>query len=219
MKGATLVIILFGGESINVPGLKPEIIEAVFAAHAEFLEQEASQQSESKQDSNQLMNLPFGLPLFSQTLPMFTSGDSAFQFGIGSMEGIGTAMQHNPAQADAPDLPSEILQKISAIVKIVAPEEVISGVAAVQDCNCPHCQITRAIQGNEIESQPFDVKNLPSEIRETQHFQIQQIGEDLYTVMDNHDASRTEYKVFLGRPVGCTCGKEGCVHLVAVLRS
>jgi hypothetical protein len=221
MKGATLVIILFGGESVNVPGLKPEIIEAVFVAHAEFLEQEVSQQSLTKQDSNQLMSLPFGLPLFSQALPMFTTGDSAFQFGISSMEGFGTAMQHNPTQSDAPDLPLEILQKISAIVKIVAPEEVVSGVAAVQDCNCPHCQITRAIQGsNEIENY-HEIRKLPTETQEkiTQHFQIQQIGEELYTVTDSQDVSKTEYKVFLGRPVGCTCGKEGCVHLVAVLRS
>src|ERR1041385_5716295 len=84
MKGATLVITLFGGESVNVPGLKPEIIEAIFAAHAESLEQEINQMSDAK--AEHLMGLPFSPSLFSQAFPLLGTGDTAFQFGISSMD-------------------------------------------------------------------------------------------------------------------------------------
>lgn len=213
MKGATLVITLFGGESVNVPGLKPEIIEAIFVAHAESLEEEITQNSVSKTDS--LLNLPFNSSLFSQAMPL---GESAFQFGVSSMDGLG-AMQHNPAQADAPDLPLEILQKIGAIVKIVAPEEVVTNTAPVQDCNCPHCQITRALSASndEIFSSILHSKDVQPEVAE--RFQIQQCNENLYTVIDTEIPSRPEFKVFLGSPVGCTCGEEKCKHIVAVLQS
>lgn len=218
MKGATLVITLFGGESVNVPGLKPEIIEAIFAAHAESLEQEVTQMPDSK--TEHLMGLPFNPSLFSQAFPLLGTGDTAFQFGISSMDGIGSAMQHNPAQSDAPDLPLEILQKIGAIVKIVAPEEIVSGGTAFHDCNCPHCQITRAISTSLDEPEMIHVTEAKPQLPQIpERFQIQQSSENLYTVIDNDDTSRTEFKVYLGNPIGCTCGKEGCAHLIAVLES
>src|SRR5262249_9447287 len=134
-----------------------------------------------------------------------------------------TALQHNPAQADAPDIPTEILQKIGAIVKIVAPEDVFAEAAPVPNCNCPHCQITRAICPDEAEFDfASEAKEHAQHERENlppQRWTIQQTGENLYSVTDNEDVTQTEYKVFLGKPVGCTCGKEGCEHIVAVLKS
>lgn len=223
MKGATLVITLFGGESVNVPGLKPEIIETIFAAHAESMEQEISQMSDAKAEQL-MMGMPFGPSLFSQTFPLLGTGDTAFQFGISSMDGIGSAMEHNPSQADAPDLPLEILQKIGAIVKIVAPEEMISGATAFHDCNCPHCQITRALSAPLDESEMLLYNECNECVAEPEpqilpRFEIQQTSADLFTVMDNEDASQTEHKVFLGSPVSCTCGQEGCEHVIAVLKS
>ncbi len=38
MKGPFLVITLMGGEAINIPNLKGDIIEQIFIAHANFLE-------------------------------------------------------------------------------------------------------------------------------------------------------------------------------------
>lgn len=219
MKGATLVITLFGGESVNIPGLKPEVIETVFAAHAESMDQEISQMSDAKAE-NLMMGLPFAPSLFSQGFPMLGSGDAAFQFGFSSMDGVGSAMEHNPSQADAPDLPLEILQKIGAIVKIVAPEEMIAGATAIHNCNCPHCQITRAISSpNEEFERVCCSENEVAVPQVLERFAIQQNGEKLFTVIDNEDASLTEHKVFLGSPIGCTCGKEGCEHVIAVLKS
>lgn len=221
MKGATLVITLFGGESVNIPGLKPDIIESIFSAHAESLEQEATQPSLNKSETSQIQGLPFGLPIFSQALPLMGNSENAFQLGISSMDGFGTALQHNPSQADAPDMPVEILHKIAAIIKIIAPDDIFAGASPVSDCNCPHCQITRAVKEEEDyeffdEKEPLFVEN---EVPTPSRWMIQQTGENLYTVVDNEDASKTEYKVFLGQPVGCTCGKEGCEHIVAVLKS
>lgn len=225
MKGATLVITLFGGESVNIPGLKPEIIQSIFAAHAESLEQEVVQQSSSKLESSQVPGMPFGVPLFSQAFPLVSSGDSAFQLGISSMDGFGSALQHNPSQADAPDIPSEILQKIGAIVRIVAPEEVIGAASAEPDCNCPHCQITRVISSSFEEgdcSLDCEGHGVEVEIEEPEplpRWRIQREGENLYSVVDHKDEAATEYRVFLGEPIGCTCGKHGCEHIVAVLKS
>lgn len=219
MRGATLVVTLFGGESVNIPGLNSEIIQSVFSAHADSLEQEPRQQPVNK-SNQQLPDLPFGLPIFSQAFPMMTNGESSFQFGIGTMDGFATAMQHNPAQANAPDLPREILQKIGAIVKIVAPEEVIENASAVQHCNCPHCQITRAIMAEPLVSNTescLEVKAPPPPETTYQQWKIQQTGDNLFNVIDSVDAS--EYKVCLGDSIACTCGKPGCEHIIAVLKS
>jgi hypothetical protein len=169
--------------------------------------------------------LPFGL--LGQGFAL-SGSENAFQFGISSMDGLGNAMQHNPAHANAPDLPLEILQKIGAIVKIVAPEEMHTGTIAEQDCNCPYCQITRAINGDsDSESQLFSDIAAWSDGQQVQAskdpqeiltpWQIQETGEKQFLVTDT--ATRSEFRVFLGDPVGCTCGQQGCEHIIAVLKS
>ncbi len=225
MKGATLVVTLTGSESVNIPGISTEYIDMIFTAHAEYLEQEVIPRPFlSSNNEPSLQGLPFGL--LGQGFPL-TGADNAFQFGISSMDGLGNAMQHNPAHADAPDLPLEILQKIGAIVKIVAPEEIQTGTIAEQDCNCPYCQITRAINGDaDVESQLFSeiaawTDNQQQNSNEAQEipgpWQIQETGKNQFLVIDKVD--QTEFRVFLGNPVGCTCGQEGCEHIVAVLKS
>lgn len=220
MRGATLVVTLFGGESVNIPGLNAEIIQAIFSAHAESLEQESRQQASPKPNLQQFPELALGFPVFSQMLPIVTNGESSFQFGITSTDGFTTAMQHNPAQANAPDLPKEMLQKIGAIVKIVVPEEVIESASAVQHCNCPHCQITRAILADPFVTSTeacTEVKAPPQPETIYRQWKIQQTGDNLFNVIDSVDAS--EYKVCLGDSIACTCGKPGCEHIIAVLKS
>ncbi|MGZ3633715.1 MAG: hypothetical protein ACXU9U_04725 [Parachlamydiaceae bacterium] len=214
LRGATLVVTLSGGETINVPGLKPEIIEAIFEAHAAFLEYEVTLQSPRKPIPPSEM--PLGLMGIGQSFPIPFPAEGAFQFGISSIDGFGTAMQHNPAQADVPDLPLEVLEKIGAIIKIVAADDVITPSSAVANCNCPYCQISRVMTLNE---EP--VSDLPevSEVQEasSEPWHIYQSGENQFVVVNRLDL--TEHKVYLGHPVGCTCGKEGCEHLLAVLKS
>lgn len=223
MKGATLVVTLTGSESVNIPGISSEIIEMIFSAHADYLEQEVHQRpSLSKHEMSAFAGLPAGFPLLAQGFPMLSGADGSFQLGISSMDGLSSAMQHNPAHANAPDLPTEILQKIGAIVKIVAPEEMLTGTAAEQDCNCPFCQITRAINGDSSDEDEPHI--FPEELLEGVNadssqnpWKIQQTGENQYLVTSIGD--RAEFQVFLGDPVGCTCGQEGCDHVIAVLKS
>ncbi len=228
MKGATLVVTITGSESVNIPGIGTEFIEMIFTAHAEYLEQEAIPRPflSSGNEMSPFPGLPFGL--LGQGFPV-SGSENAFQFGISSMDGLGNAMQHNPAHANAPDLPLEILQKIGAIVKIVAPEEMQTGTIAEQDCNCPYCQITRVINGDSSDESEQLYSEIAAwsdsqQIQESKDpqktlgpWQIQETGENQFLVIDTAD--QTEFRVFLGNPVGCTCGKEGCEHIVAVLKS
>lgn len=217
MKGATLVILLVGGETVNIPGLKQDVLDAIFNAHASYLELEASQQSQPK--TGKMGADPLGLALFSQN-PFFVSGgDAAFHFGISSVDGLAPAMEHNPAQANAPDIPQEILQKIGSIIRFIVPDEMIIDSQAVENCNCPHCQIARVISNEGtsgknilIEEEVSDADLIFSE------WNITDLGDKLYSVMSKAPGS-PEFKVFLGSPVGCTCGKEGCEHVLAVLKS
>ena len=47
---------------------------------------------------------------------------------------------------------------------------------------------------------------------------IVQTGEKLYDVTNPLD-TKEQYHVYLGEPVGCTCGEQYCEHIRAVLSS
>ena len=44
-----------------------------------------------------------------------------------------------------------------------------------------------------------------------------QTDEKMFTVTNRLDKNE-KFNVYLGKPIGCTCGKEGCEHILAVLR-
>src|SRR5262245_17557004 len=91
MKGSSLVVSLVDGDMIEIPGLTPELIELIFAAHAAFLEFDIAQQGGKLPSS------------------VVTEGGMEFpiRFGLGGMDHLGAALQHNPSQANAPDIPKE----------------------------------------------------------------------------------------------------------------
>jgi len=219
MKGSLLLVTLIDGETISVPELTPEVIETVFVSHAKYLEDEVSMDSFSNSHGATEH-------LFSQIASESSEADSPFRLGINNIEGITAAMQHNPAQANAPDLPSEMLTKIISIAKIVSPDETMGIPKAEPHCNCFHCQIARAIhQGLEEEHQDLRTNSTEGEEEEVAdeeltfcQWEINQSGNKLYTVVNRLD-TKEKYNVYLGNPVGCTCGKEGCEHILAVLKS
>ena len=47
---------------------------------------------------------------------------------------------------------------------------------------------------------------------------IKQLEKQLYNVTNPLDTTE-HYQVFLGTPLGCTCGKTNCEHIRAVLNS
>lgn len=207
MKGPFLVIILIGGESINIPNLKNEVVEQIFAAHAAYLEKVDEQPKE--------------LSSTSQTILNADGGDMPFKFGIGSIDGMGNPLMHNPSQKDAPDIPKPILEKIAAIAKIISPEDITAMPKAEPNCNCLHCQIVRTI--NSVVEPALIAKEEQEEMvnDDELHFQqwdIYQTGEKMFNVTNRLDTLE-RYSVYLGYPVGCTCGRTNCEHIVAVLKS
>lgn len=220
MKDSTLVFNLFDGDTINIPDLQPETIEAIFLQHATYLEQQGLHNSLNA--SLEKMIGPSSLPYL---MDPHANVDASLRFGIAAMDELGTVMQHNPAQSDSPDLPLEVLNKIVAITNIVSSEDTIEVPQAEEHCNCFYCQIARALtSGIETSTIPLKIENNSAEEIVTEadlsfrQWDISQTGNKLFTVVNPLD-SQERYSVYLGHPVGCTCGKEGCEHIVAVLKS
>jgi len=213
MKGPTLVISLSTGESVLIDGLSKDLIETIFLAHRSYLEQ---QDFSNPVHQNQPAS-PFGL----LNQPISPAGLEFLQFGQNAIKGIGAAMQHSDALAHAPDLPAEFLDKIAAIAKIVAPEGQEGLPQAELNCNCPHCQIANAINGQRHHhapiADPHDEPVSPEDLT-FQQWKIEQTGTNLYQVTNKLDPKEV-YQVYLGDPVGCTCGEKNCVHIPAVLKS
>jgi len=51
-----------------------------------------------------------------------------------------------------------------------------------------------------------------------QDWEVKQEGDKLYLVTNPLDRDE-RYRVFLGKPLGCTCGKTNCEHIRMVLSS
>lgn len=233
MKGNTLVATLVGGDTINIPGLSAETIESIFTAHTAYLESDTSQAAgNSNIQQADIAPIRIMNPFVQQMLSGEQGTHNPFRFGFTTPEGFSTALEHNPEQAEAPDLPKEILEKIGAIAKIVTPEEIAAMPKPEPHCNCIHCQLTRAIssahQAQTEEKTFLDVyggtaapeleEAVSDEELNFQQWEISQTGDKLFAVTNKLD-TKEKYSVYLGHPVGCTCGKAGCEHILAVLKS
>lgn len=205
-----LVVVLQNGTMIEVPNLELSVIEQIFTSHGKFLEQESLGQIEP----------------IKQFEPSKTS-DLSFSFGVpfrfdapeGGLDHFGNILQHNPEQANAPDLPEEILKKIGIISKSLGMNmETMNIPKAEPHCNCVYCQLFRAIQ-NENECLPeIEEDIVTDEDLKFRDWDIQQENDRLYIVSNPEDKNE-HYQVFLGDPIGCTCGQENCEHLRTVLNN
>lgn len=215
MKSDNLVVTLLDGSLVEIPRLGQNAIEHLFACHAAFLRQQRQRPFSEVLRTND--GVKFGRPGEEET-GLFPP----FRLGLSGLDTLGTALQHNYAQSNTPDLPPEILQKIAAVARIVAPDDVNALPKAEPHCNCVHCQIARAIhqgleQGQEIAPQEPE-EEVTAEDLTFRQWIIEKTGENLYSVMNPLDETQ-HYSVYLGHPVGCTCGNQNCEHILAVLRS
>lgn len=218
MKGSHLVITLKDGDTINIPGLIQENIDAVFHYHAEALEKESPISHES------IFNNSEPMQALSETQRMTST--PSFQLAFGTLDGLQHIMQHNPEHSNAPELPIELIQKITAITKILSTDDSLVLPKPEAHCNCFHCQIARAVTPSDtdpilIETQPLIEEEKEAVLDEELQFQqwnIQQTNDKLFVVTNKLDENE-QYNVYLGEPLGCTCGKEGCEHMLAVLKS
>ncbi|NGX56832.1 MAG: hypothetical protein K1060chlam5_01078 [Candidatus Anoxychlamydiales bacterium] len=197
-KDNLLIINLKNTKSIEIPNLPKQIIETIFNSHAKFIE--------NKNDSPPLN------PFSNMGLSM-NSGSN-----LSSIDSITSAMKHNPDQKDMPDIPKEVLKKIATITKIFSDEASIDIPKPEANCNCPYCQISKAMQiatGVNIENLDEDVSEEDLKFR---LWDIKEHGDKLYLVTNPLDHNE-KYSVFLGDPIGCTCGSKNCEHIKSVLKT
>ena len=232
-SNGALVVDLTSGITLAIPGLSKEDLDTIFAGYAAFLEAhthshhnnhqqtQPQPQQEASQNSSPLLNSP-------------SDRANAIRFNLEGMGTISSAMQHDSSQSNNPNIPDEILNKIAQVAKIVAPDELQNTPKPEPHCNCTHCQIARAIHGeaplfNEEnhEQQNIIASEPPIDANEEivtdkdlsfQEWEITQLNDKLYTVTNRLDTNE-KYNVFLGEPIGCTCGRAGCEHILSVLNS
>lgn len=202
MKGSLLAITLVDGDTLHIPHLNGDMVHLIFQQHAIYLDKEqiiptsshSSKESPEHQEKSSI-RLSFG----------------------SSLEGLGNMMQHNPNQTEAPDLPPEILQQIGAVAKIITPADELLLPKSEPNCNCFHCQVVRALNPGSPLPQIEESEVLEQDLQ-FQQWTITQTGEKLFCVVNRLD-EHEKYNVYLGEPVGCTCGQAGCEHILAVLKS
>ena len=203
---SVLVIVLHNGTVIDIPGLSCELIEQVFTAHTNYVEQESKElQVKPKKDPKNTVS--FGIP---------------FQMSGGeSMDNMSSFLQHNPKQSNTSEMPPEMIQKITSITKALGMDmKQIDIPQAEPHCNCPYCQIARAIQpGNDqSKKEREEEEEVTEDDLRFRDWDIKQEGDKLY-IVTNPLNKEEHYQVFLGTPVGCTCGQKNCEHIRTVLNS
>lgn len=204
-----LVVTLQNGSMIEIPHLDGATIENIFLAHSQWVEQESSETKETTKPSQIQKNSLS----FSMGIP----------FPLKEGEGIDSFtsfLQHNPAQAHAPNLPEEAIEKIRAMTQAMGIDlDQINAPKAEPHCNCMYCQVARAIQNSpEGPSSSKEEEEVTSEDLSFRTWDIKKAGENLYLVTNLLDQTE-HYQVFLGNPIGCTCGQKNCEHIRVVLSS
>lgn len=145
------------------------------------------------------------------TKPLDGHVNFGIPFKIDSMtlDSFNPTIQHNPQQSNLPPLAPEILSKVGSIIQALGVSEVPSIEKAEPNCNCIYCQLARSLN-TEIEEQ---VSSTDLQFRD---WEISQKEKHLYHVINPLDKNEY-YDVFLGNPIGCTCGQKNCEHIRAVL--
>ena len=205
LEGSVLVFSLMDDMKVEVPNLDDGTIKAIFDMHVKVSE---------KRDEvfKGELSMPSDATLAGKHIGGVLGGG---QFS--DLENLGSMMQHNPQQSDSPDLPRDVLRKVSGIAKIMGDDEMSTVPQPVSDCNCFYCQIVRSIHMGigDLEDEGEEVSDEELKFRE---WEVREVKENLYEVTNPLDPNE-KYNVYLGDPLGCTCGKKNCEHIKAVLES
>ena len=194
----TLSILLTDNTKIHIPNLSQEDIEKIFEYHALAMENPSEKMNKDK------FNIDLG------------NADSLLS-GFENFTGI---MQHDPSQSDGPNLPDELLKKMSDLGKVLGIDTDTFNISDGEPhCNCPYCQISNAIHSDSNQPVP---ENADEEVTKEElifrEWNIEQKNDKLYHVINPFNQNE-KYSVYLGDPIGCTCGKNNCEHILAVLKS
>jgi len=186
----TLIVLLQNRTRIEVPDLDKATVAEIFEAHTRY--------AETEQPSFLQSPYSFSLPLKSD----------------GSLEVLNSSLQHNAEQANLPVLPPEVLKKITAIARAFGLEDTSILSPPELNCNCMYCQIARFLFSEKDSEEEI----ISEEDLKFRNWDISQIAEKLYLVTNPFDKNE-HYNVFLGEPLGCTCGQKSCEHIRAVLNT
>jgi len=205
MDNDTLVIVLNNGTRIAVPELDKAIIQEIFAQHERVIELDAPLEKKEPEEK-----------MFSFGLPFDLGGGN-----VGIENELGSFLQHNPELANSPDFPKEMLSKVADVSKRLGLDPDTSPLPKAEPhCNCPYCQIARALAETTDSSEPADEfeEEVSDEELTFREWDIVDLGENRYKVT-NPLNTQEHYQVYLGEPIGCTCGMKNCEHIKAVLNS
>ncbi len=207
--GDTLLIIgLVNGSTIEIPKLDRQSLEAIFTAHEKFLEEEPASSTPFKE----IRSID---PLMTNT----SSTIMSIPLNLGVDLSMGNILQHDPKAMDSPDLPKEVLEKISQLSKNINLGSGENAPKPEPHCNCMHCQIMRAMENKKTAEMDYEEEEtISDEDLRFREWDIHQSEEKLYVVSNPLNVAE-KYNVFLGNPVGCTCGQPNCEHIRAVLNS
>ncbi len=204
----SLLIHLQDGGLVRVPDLEAVVVQAIFGAHAKYVETESKAPVNTEVEANK------------RNSSVQEANPSIKFFEI---ENISSMMTHNEQERNAPDLPSYILSKVQEISLEMGLSNSATLPVAEPNCNCSFCQIAKSIQkmGSEAHEQVSyeDEEDLITEEDLTfTSWIIRPLKQNLYLVV-HPDHLEDQYQVFLGSPIGCTCGSNQCDHIKAVLSS
>lgn len=214
-KTFTLSIHLSDGKIVQVPDLDSSIVDIAFSAHMKHLEGKTAPEK-----GNVVKNIA---DLLQQVTGLSAEqlANMPIRFGITGaipgMEGVEMPFQHNQAQANAPDMPPDVLEKASGMAKMVLGGDSATFPKPEPHCNCMHCQVARAVHNIAKKSEVKEDPILEEDLR-FRSWDIKDSGEKMYQVTNPLDP-KEHYTVFLGKPIGCTCGHHDCEHIKAVLYS
>lgn len=205
------MVSLQDGTVCSIPDLPEETINTIFSTHARASETTGAETGDVSMlvgDLRSGMKDLFGL--FSK-------------LGDPSISSLGKILEHDPENSGLPDLPEEMVKKVELLLNIIPKEDILEMPEAEPGCNCMYCQINRILrQEHSLHEEESDSLLSEEPVEETElefsQWNVENIDDKLYKVTNKLDP-KEEYRVFLGDPIGCTCGKAHCDHVLAVLRS
>ncbi len=188
----TLCLHLSDGKVIRVPNLDPSIIDIAFSSHLKYME-------------------------LRKAAPQLTEQFAQFRIGLPGVENLSEALQHDMSKSNTPNLPKEVVARIAAMAKMITGGDLDAFPKPEPHCNCTHCQLAKAIHGEAAANEEM-LEPVSDEELSFRSWDINQCADKLYIVTNPIDP-KEQYNVFLGSPVGCTCGQTHCEHIEAVLAS
>lgn len=206
---ATLKLHLIDGKVVSIPNLDQAIIDIAFQEHLLYLESSQAHRDESGREEDKLGALINVLQQLSKDTDIHIFSPKSLMSPLFGANPIEMILQHNPEHKDHPDAPTDILEKMVTAIRALVGNNPSFLPKPEPHCNCMHCQIGRVI-GEEDEA-PVSEQDLSFRT-----WDISQSGNKLYVVTNPLDPNE-QFSVYLGTPIGCTCGQLNCEHVKAVL--